>query len=194
MTPADSDPFVIAGRVSALLESFGMPCSVGGSVASSLAGEPRSSLDVDIVVLFEPSRIDELAAALDRDFYVPRAALARAAAEKTSVNVIHRRTSLKVDLFAVGGTAIDEDVLSRRIEVTVGDPPIRLHVHTPEDILLLKLRWYRRGGEVSDRQWRDVLGIVRVQQVRLDQTYLRRGAKRLDVEDLLERALDEAFG
>lgn len=60
---------------------------------------------------------------------------------------------------------------------------------TPEDILLEKLRWYRLGGEVSDRQWCDVLGIVAVQGSRLDEAYLRRDAASLDVTNLLERAL-----
>ena len=61
----------------------------------------------------------------------------------------------------------------------------------PEDILLQKLRWYRLGSETSDRQWRDVLGIVRVQAGRLDAAYLRRGATILGVEDLLTKAMSE---
>jgi hypothetical protein len=60
------------------------------------------------------------------------------------------------------------------------------------DILLQKLRWYRRGGEVSDRQWRDIAAIVRVQGRRLDREYLRESAGILGVSDLLERALGDA--
>ena len=71
-----------------------------------------------------------------------------------------------------------------------GDPPSPVFVHTPEDILLQKLRWFRMGGEVSDRQWRDVRGIVRVQGDRLDGAYLHRGATTLGVADLLTRALE----
>lgn len=56
---------------------------------------------------------------------------------------------------------------------------------------LQKLRWYRLGDEASDRQWRDVLGIVKVQRGRLDERYLRRGASILRVTDLLERALEQ---
>jgi hypothetical protein len=65
-------------------------------------------------------------------------------------------------------------------------------VYTAEDILLQKLRWYRLGQEVSDRQWRDVLAIIAVQADALDLTYLRRAASPLGLSDLLERALYEA--
>jgi hypothetical protein len=95
---------------------------------------------------------------------------------------------VKVDLFVAGGTPLDARQLARRLAVDVGGGR-RLHVHPPEDILLQKLRWYRLGGEVSDRQWRDVAAIVRVQGERLDRDYLREGAAVLGVTDLLERAL-----
>ena len=74
---------------------------------------------------------------------------------------------------------------------SAGEAGVRLYVHTPEDIPLQKLRWYRLGGDVSDRQWRDILSIVRVQGARLDRDYLTDGAARLDVQELLTRALQE---
>jgi hypothetical protein len=97
---------------------------------------------------------------------------------------------VKVVLFIAGGTVIDADLLERRMHVYVGDAPaIRVYVHSAEDVLLQKLRWYRLGGEASDRQWRDVLGIVHVQGERLDREYLTRQAARLGVTDLLERVI-----
>jgi hypothetical protein len=72
------------------------------------------------------------------------------------------------------------------------EPPAEALVATPEDTLLAKLEWYRSGGEVSERQWRDVLGIMMVQGNKLDLAYLRQWAKELKVSDLLERALLDA--
>ena len=86
-----------------------------------------------------------------------------------------------------GGSPLDAQQLARRLAVPVGGGV--LPIHPPEDILLQKLRWFRVGGEVSDRQWRDVLAIVRVQGAHLDTHYLRENAPALGVEDLLARLL-----
>jgi hypothetical protein len=61
----------------------------------------------------------------------------------------------------------------------------------PEDIILNKLEWFRLGGEVSDRQWGDILGVMRVQGESLDMKYLRAWAKKLALSDLLEKALSQ---
>jgi hypothetical protein len=90
-------------------------------------------------------------------------------------------------LFVAGGTPIDALQLSRRREVDLDGR--RIFVHPPEDILLQKLRWFKAGGAVSDRQWRDVLGIIRVQAGRLDREYLEEQAEVLGVSDVLAQAL-----
>jgi len=168
-----------------------IPHTIGGSIASSFAGEPRATIDIDIVVALEERHVDALVAVLSAEFYVDADALRRAVRTKSSANLIERETQLKVDLFVAGGTPLDARQLARRQAVDFPDGR-RLYVHPPEDILLQKLRWYRRGGEVSDRQWRDIAAIVRVQGARLDLEYLREGAAVLGVTDLLERALAEA--
>lgn len=192
MSPDEADPLQIAARVATILESLRLEYSIGGSLASSFGGEPRATLDIDFVVRFDESAVPAIVEALEREFYVDDRALQRAAREHSSANAIHLATSVKVDFFAAGGSVLDDDLLARRVAVAVAsDPPVQIFVHTPEDILLQKLRWYRLGGHVSDRQWRDVLGIVRVQGRRLDQSYLTTGAARLHIEDLLTRALSE---
>lgn len=182
-----SDAIDVALRVTDVLDRIGVVHTIGGSIASSVAGEPRSTIDVDIVVALEERHVAALAAELHADFYVDEAALARAVRERRSTNLIHQATQTKIGLFVAGGTPLDETQLARRREVDLGGR--RIFVHPPEDILLQKLRWFRLGGEVSDRQWRDILGIVRVQAAGLDREYLRRQAPAIDVTDLLERAL-----
>lgn len=185
------DPIALAIEVSRLLDSLAIEHTVGGSIASSFAGEPRSTINIDIVAAIREADIEPLVAALSADFYVDAAAVRRAVREKGTANLIHQPTQLKIDLFVAGGTPLDHRQLKRRQEIVIG-PGRRLYVHPPEDILLQKLHWYRKGGEISDRQWRDVLGIVRVQGARLDREYLDEAAATLEVHDLLRRALREA--
>ena len=67
-----------------------------------------------------------------------------------------------------------------------------MSIATAEDIILAKLEWYRLGNEVSERQWNDVLGLLRLQGAALDLAYLRSSAADLGIADLLDRARREA--
>ena len=155
-----------------------------------MIAEPRATLDVDIVASMREADIPCLLRMLGDEFYADESAIRRAVQRRSSVNIIHQHTTIKLDLFIAGGTPLDDQQLNRRRRVQVGPAPEDcLYFHTPEDILLQKLRWYRMGGERSDRQWRDVIGIVFAQTGRLDTEYLRAHAGTLAVADLLERAL-----
>jgi hypothetical protein len=187
------DPIAIALAVARALDALGIIHTIGGSIASSIAGEPRSTLDIDIVAALTESDVPRLVAALSADFYVDDQSLQRAVRERSSANVIHQATQLKVAIFVAGGTPLDEQQLRRRQAVEVREGRT-LYVHPSEDILLQKLHWYRKGGAASDRQWRDILGIIRVQAQQLDRDYLRVNAPVLDVADLLARAFSETAG
>jgi hypothetical protein len=151
----------------------------------------RSTIDIDIVAALGESDVPALLSLLSADFYANEDALLRAARERSSTNLIHQATQLKIDILVAGGTPLDEQQLHRRQAAEIA-PGRTLYVHPPEDILLQKLRWYRKGGDTSERQWRDILGIIRVQAQRLDRGYLRVNAPVLGVADLLVRAFREA--
>ncbi len=186
-----ADEYEVALRVAQALESIGIEYTLGGSLASSLQGEPRSTNDVDFAVRLQERHVALLAASLGDDFEIDEEALREAIRARGSYNIFFLPTVMKVDLFVRGGEPFDESELARRIEVTIRDGR-KLFVATPEDNLLRKLWWFRMGGEVSDRQWRDVLGILRASTEALDREYLAQWAPRLGVLDLLQRALAQA--
>ena len=155
-----TDLLDVAFMVTGALEVCGIRYSVGGSLASSVSGEPRASIDADVLVEMTTTQIAQFLDAVGPDFYADPEAIDRAIQARSSTNLIHRPTGIKVDLF-VAGSWLDAQQLDRRQRVQLrSDPAASLYLHSPEDILLQKLHWFRLGGEVSERQWRDVVAIL----------------------------------
>lgn len=186
------DEYSVALRVAGVFERLGLEYVLGGSLASSLQGEPRSTNDIDFALRIEERHVSLLAAALGPDFVVDEEGLREAIRPRRSHNVFFLPTVLKIDLFVRGGTPFDDSELSRRLRTSVGDAGSALFVVILEDNILRKPAWFRMGDEVSDRQWRDILGILRISGDVLDLAYLQAWAPRLGVDDLLARAQAQA--
>ncbi|HSH76181.1 MAG TPA: hypothetical protein VLA09_10900, partial [Longimicrobiales bacterium] len=170
---AFADAMAIAVSFTGLLERLDIRYLVGGSVASSVHGEPRSTNDIDIVADLRPERLDAFVEALSTEYYVSRTAAREAVRLGASFNVIHVGAAVKVDVFVAGRDPFNEERLKRRQLIEISDdPPASIYVDTAEHSVLRKLEWFRRGGEVSDRQWRDVVAILRLQGESLDRTHL----------------------
>jgi len=179
--------------VTGLLENMGIPYAVGGSLSSSVHGIMRSTMDIDIVADLRREHIPSFVSALSPVFYADDEMMRDAISHHSSFNLIHYDTAIKVDIFIPKERIFDRLQLERRIACVVTEEPEHsVYVTSPEDIILAKLEWYRMGGEVSDRQWGDILGVVKTKSGQLDLAYLHRLAKELAVEDLLERALQDA--
>lgn len=186
-------PLAVLLRIARVFDEQGIAYVVVGSFASSLRGLYRTTGDVDIVVDIKPEQINAFVAALQPDFYIDEVAVRRAVTSWGSFNAIHFDSIFKVDVFIPPPDDFTRQQLMRRqMEQIAPDPAQVIYVATAEDTILAKLKWYRAGNEISNTQWTDVMSIIGIQRENLDIEYLRTWADKLNVLDLLEKALKEA--
>jgi len=184
----------IALSVTRVLAELGIPYLIGGSLASSVHGKPRLTHDADLVADIKEDQVAAFVSALAADFYVDELAIRRAIRARHSFNLIHLKTMYKVDVYIPGGDAWSkEEMRYRELRPLIeGADATARFVSSAEATVLQKLLWFRQGGEVSDKQWDDVLGVLKVQADTLDYDYLRHWAIELGITDLLDRALADA--
>jgi len=188
-----AEPVKITQQITRSLDIMGIRYFVGGSLASSLYGIPRSTQDVDLVADIKEEHVNPLVQALHGEFYIDAEMIKEAIKLKGSFNVIHLPTMFKVDIFILKSDPSSLDEIKRRQEYHLSDnPDEQIYVATAEDVILHKLYWYKLGGYVSERQWNDILGVLQVQFERLDHEYLMKGSQQRGVSELLAKALDEA--
>lgn len=186
------EAFAPVGRV---IEQLEIEYQIGGSVASSLHGFPRGTLDVDVEVNLKPEHVQPFVELLQEEWLVTPAMLREAIRYRSSFNLIPYEAIAKIDVFQRKDTAFDASAASRRVKnlaLPESDKIVPFYVDSLEDAILRKLAWYRLGGHVSDQKWLDVLGMLKAQFFDVDTEYLQKWSLELKVGDLLEKALDES--
>ncbi len=188
-----NEPLEVTLKVTRVFETMNIPYLIGGSLASSLYGIIRSTHDADIVARMLPEHLDSFVCALDDEFHMSREAIGDSIRRNVCFNIIHRETMFKVDVFIPRPGPFLHSQLSRaQRHQLFAKPALTALFASPEDTVLSKLEWYRLGNEISDRQWRDIVGILKTCEDSLDYEYMNKWANELNVSDLLERAIDAA--
>lgn len=178
------------------LKFLGVRYYVGGSLASSARGLPRTTIDVDVAAELKPEHVSPLVGALRADYFLSGARVAEAVDARRSFTLVHLATMLKVDVFVSRDRTFERALFERaRPEFLDASGTSTPHpIPRAEDVVLLKLEWFRDGGKVSERQWTDVAGVLKVSCAAIDRAYLARWAAELGISDLVERALQDAGG
>ncbi len=190
---APQPPITALQFVADAFKTLGVEFYIGGSIASAYHGEPRSTLDVDLVADVPESEVSRLVHFLGEDFYADSSMMIQAITSRTAFNLIHLPTMYKIDVFIPKQRPFDKSVQQRVVQAAAFEGDDRIYqIASIEDTVLSKLEWYKAGGETSERQWRDVVGVMQVQLHQLDQVYLNKWAADLGVGDLLQRAWTEA--
>jgi len=180
-------------KVIEVLDALGVKYVICGSAASIVHGVVRSTIDTDLIADLHSAHVQPLVTALEEEFYIDAQSISGAIATRGSFNLIHQNSMFKVDVFIPKPRPFDQAQLAHRIETVICHNPDRTAwIVSAEDIVLAKLEWFRLGDEVSERQWRDVLGVLKIQTGKLDIGYMQATARQLGVSDLLELALKEA--
>ncbi len=180
-------------RFCAALNQLGAHYLIAGAVASGVHGQWRSTQDLDIVVEAEGLNVAALKSALGPDFDVDDVALTDALRHRRSTNVFYLPVFTIIDLYLPADSPFQRSQMARKRVVEFPDSPgVPIPMASPEDVVLKKLEWFRKGQEVSERQWSDVLGVLKVKGRSLDRGYLDTWAEQLGVADLLARAFEAA--
>ena len=176
-----------------VLEKNSIPYYIGGSIASSLHGLARATMDVDIVADVKLHHISLLRQELEKSYYIDEDMIKEAIHNSSSFNLIHLASAIKIDVFIFKDNSYQRNVLERKIKDTLDDDKVKteLYFASPEDIIINKLQWYKLGGQVSERQWLDVIGVIKVQGDSLNKKYLQVWSKKLGIFELLKNAFND---
>ncbi len=179
--------------VAQVLEDLGVRFHIGGSMASAVHGEPRQTRGIDLVVDVSQPQARELVRRLAERYYGDEDRAAEAVHRRRAFNLIDLQGGFELDLFCLGDSAFDRAEFARAVALDLGDQPeIRVRVKSVEDTVLRKLLWYRDGGGHSDRQWSDIVGVLRVCRATIDRAYLHQWADELQLSGWLARAEQES--
>ena len=183
-------PLSVLSQVTTTLDHAGIRYVLVGSFASSIHGMYRSTADIDLLAEIKAEHVSPLFEVLRNSLHVDEQAMREAVSHRRSFNAIHFDSVFKVDFFVAKSDDFAVAQLNRReLRRISPERDETVYVATAEDTILAKLQWYRAGNETSNTQWNDVVGVLGTSKDKLDLEYLHAWAKKLGLNDLLQKAL-----
>ena len=180
--------------VAKAFEKLGILYFIGGSLASSAYGIPRATMDIDMISDLKSNQVKSFVEILSSKYAIDENMIMDAIKRRSSFNIIHMDTMLKIDIFISKNGPYELETFKRRRQDTLNEEgeSIQFYIVSPEDIILNKLMWFELGGGLSDRQWNDILGVLKVQKQLLDISYLEQWASKLNIKQLLIKSFNDS--
>ncbi len=173
-------------------EKLGVPYFLSGSIACSVYGLPRGAQDIDLVAELQVEHVSPLAEQLRRTCTLNERAVQDAIQKRSIFSLLHMSSLMKVDVLLPQSRPFDSLLFQRAQQLPLVEGYHPVWITSPEDVVLMRLEWYRISGTTADDQWNDLLGVMKVRAPTLDLAYLDQQAGILNVSDLLEQALIDA--
>jgi hypothetical protein len=164
---------------------------VGGSLATSLHGVMRSTQDIDLIIEVAPYDVDRLSVELGANFEIDIESFREAAKTHRSCNIFFLPEFTRIDIYVPENSSFNFSRMNRRQSVRIPGVATDIFVASPEDAVLKKLEWFRKGEEISRRHWDDVLSLAKLHANALDRPYLEEWAAMLGVSNLIQRLFQE---
>ena len=177
-----------------IFDELSIPYYIGGSIASSIYGIARATMDIDMIADIKINHIPYIKKNLETQYYIDEDMIIEAIDKKSSFNLIHLETAIKVDVFILENDPYQKKAIQRKTKDTlnIDDIKTEFYFSSPEDIIINKLLWYELGEQVSEHHWLDILGVIKVQGKSLDKKYLKYWTEKLNLLELIKKAFQEA--
>ncbi len=189
---SNKGPLDLAIQIATILDDLNIAYALGGSLASSLVGEPRSTIDVDMAAQLESSTIEIFLEKLPNEIYVPLDSVKSAVKFNSSFNLIDIENSLKIDIFVCSDDTLDTQQIKRRVLIDLPGRDYKLWVTSPEDQVLRKLNWYLLNNKALGKQISDVIGVLKINKNTIDIKYMIEQSKTLGLFKLLMQVLEQS--
>ena len=176
-----------------VFDEMGISYYLCGSLASSAYGLSRTTQDIDLVSDISMGHVNSFVEKLKEKYFIDAEMIRDAIKSETSFNLIHLDTMFKIDIFILKVDSYSKTSFNRIQEDSLdqGKDSLKIFISSPEDVILSKLIWFKLGSEISERQWLDILGVIKIQGDNLDKEYLIQWSKQRDIYDLLRKAFKE---
>ena len=171
----------VFGHVLDILEKLGIPYMIGGSVAAIAYGEPRLTLDMDVVVKMDRDKAKEFSESLGQEYYVNLDSILEAIRSKGHFNIINSEQGIKVDFYILKDEAFDQEEFSRRRKESF-DNIREATFASPEDVILKKMEWCKMGE--SEKHLEDIKGILKISGSKIDLSYIDEWASKIGISDI----------